>query len=167
MKKVLKFAGAISAVLAIVAFILMLAGNAIVYETSSATYKIVGTRAIFGGEVETILGTAKYVPAATALIAWILVLVAIIILIAGVVLPLLKVTALEKFAGILNLVAVCALVVGGILLFFTKTVYASANDLNLDDWKLSAAFVIAGILAILAGLVAIAPAAVDFIGKKK
>ena len=151
MKKVLKFAGLISAVLALAAFIFLLAGNAIVYETSNATYKITGTRALFGGEVETILGTVKYKPAATALIAWILILVAIIILVLGVVLPLLKVKALEKFAGILNLVAVCALVVGGILLFFTKTVYASTNDLNLDDWKLAFAFVFAGILSILAG----------------
>ena len=167
MKKVLKFAGLISAVLALAAFIFLLAGNAIVYETSSATYKVTGTRALFGGEVQTLLGTVEYKPAATALIAWILILVAMLVLIVNVVLPLLKVTALAKFAGLLNLVAACALIVGGILLFFTKTVYASTNDLNLDDWKLAFAFVFAGILSILAGLVALAPAAVEFVGKKK
>ena len=167
MKKVLKFAGLISAVLALAAFIFLLAGNAIVYETSSATYKVVGTRALFGGEVETLLGTVTYKPAATALIAWILILVAMLILVLGVVLPLLKVKALEKIGGILNLAAVCALVIGGVLLFFTKGVYASANDINLDDWKLAFAFVFAGILSIVAGLIALAPAAVDFMGKKK
>ena len=171
MKKILQFAGLISAVLAIVAFILLLAGKALVYETSSAQYFVSGTRALFGGKEETILGTAEYKPAATALIAWILVLVAIIILVAGVVLPLLKVNALEKVAGLLNLVAVCALVVGGILLFFTQPVFNAANETALgtiyDDYKLGAAYVIAAILAILGGVVAILPAAMDFIGKKK
>lgn len=171
MKKFLQFAGLISAVLAIVAFILLLAGKALVYETSSAQYFVSGTRALFGGKEETILGTAEYKPAATALIAWILVLVAIIILVAGVVLPLLKVNALEKVAGLLNLVAVCALVVGGILLFFTQPVFNAANETALgtiyDDYKLGAAYVIAAILAILGGVVAILPAAMDFIGKKK
>lgn len=171
MKKFLQFAGLISAVLAIVAFILMLAGKALVYETSSAQYFVSGSRALFGGKEETLLGTAEYKPAATALIAWILVLAAIIILVAGVVLPLLKVKALEKVAGLLNLVAVCALVVGGILLFFTQPVFNAANETALgtiyDDYKLGAAYVIAAILAILGGVVAILPAAMDFIGKKK
>jgi len=171
MKKFLQFAGLISAVLAIVAFILMLAGKALVYETSSAQYFVSGSRAIFGGKEETILGTVEYKPAATALIAWILILAAIIILVAGVVLPLLKVNALEKVAGLLNLVAVCALVVGGILLFFTQPVFNAANETALgtvyDDYKLGAAYVIGAILAILGGVVAILPAAMDFIGKKK
>ena len=155
MKKFLQFAGLISAVLAIVAFILLLAGKALVYETSSTQSFVSGTRALFGGKEETILGTVEYKPAATALIAWILVLVAIIILVAGVVLPLLKVNALEKVAGLLNLVAVCALVVGGILLFFTQPVFNAANETALgtiyDDYKLGAAYVIAAILAILGG----------------
>ena len=168
MKKFLQFAGIISAVLAIAAFIFMMAGNSLVYKASdSTTFTVSGIRALFGGKEEGLLTTVDIKPAATALIAWILVLVAIIILIAGVVLPLLKVKALEKFAGILNLVAVCALVVGGILLFFTKPVFASANEMNLDNYKLSFAFVFAAILAIAGGVIAILPAAMDFIGKKK
>lgn len=167
MKKVLKFAGLIGALLALVAFIFLLAGNAIVYETSNATYKIVGTRALFGGEVQTLLGTVTYKPAATALIAWILVLVGMLVLLVNGLLPLLKINALEKFAGILNIGAAAALVVAGILLFFTKGVYASVNEINLDDWKLAFAFVFAGILSILAGLVALAPVCVELLGKKK
>ena len=171
MKKFLQFAGLISAVLAIAAFIFMMAGKALVYETSSATYFVSGTRAIFGGKEETILGTAEYKPAATALIAWILILAALVILVAGVILPLLKVTALEKVAGLLNLIAVCALVVGGILLFFTQPVFNTANKTSLgtlyDDYKLSFAFVFAAILAIAGGVIAILPAAMDFMGKKK
>ncbi len=172
MKKFLQFAGLISAVLAIAAFIFMMAGNGLVNKVSdSTTYTVSGIRAIFGGKEETILGTAEYKPAATALIAWILVLVAIIILVAGVVLPLLKVSALEKFAGLLNLIAVCALVVAGVLLFFTQPVFNQANKSSLgtlyDDYKLSVAFVFAAILAIAGGVIAILPAAMDFIGKKK
>ena len=172
MKKFLQFAGLISAVLAIVAFIFMMAGNGLVNKVSeSTTYTVSGIRAIFGGKQETILGTAEYKPAATALIAWILVLVAIIILVAGVVLPLLKVSALEKFAGLLNLIAVCALVVAGILLFFTQPVFNQANKTSLgtlyDDYKLSFAFVMSAILAIAGGVIAILPAAMDFIGSKK
>ena len=164
MKKFLKFAGIISAVLAIAAFIFMMAGNALINKVSdSVTLVEPGIRVIFGGKD----GYVTYKLAATALIAWILILLAIIILIAGVVLPLLKVKALEKFAGILNLVAVCALVVGGILLFFTKPAYAGANDFNLDNYKLSFAFVFAAILAISGGAIAILPAAMDFVGKKK
>lgn len=169
MKKFLKFAGIISAVLAITAFIFMMAGNALVYKASeSTTYTVSGIRALFGGQEQGLLGTIEIKPAPTALIGWILVLVAILILVVGIVLPLLKVHALDKVAGILNLVAVCALVVGGILLFFTKPAFGGANDTSaFDDYKLSFAFVFAGILAISGGVIAILPAAVDFIGKKK
>ena len=168
MKKFLKFAGIISAVLAIAAFIFMMAGNSLIYKASdSTTFTVSGIRAIFGGKEEGLFGTTQIKPAATALIAWILVLAAILILVVGVVLPLLKVHALDKVAGILNLVAVCALVVGGILLFFTKPVFASANDVNLDNYNLSFAFVFAAILAISGGVIAILPAAMDFVGKKK
>ena len=172
MKKFLQFAGLISAVLAIAAFIFMMAGNALVYKASeSTTYTVGGIRAIFGGEEQGLLTTVEIKPAATALIAWILILAAVIILVAGVILPLLKVTALEKVAGLLNLIAVCALVVGGILLFFTQPVFNAANESSLgtlyDDYKLSFAFVFAAILAIAGGVIAILPAAMDFMGKKK
>ena len=120
MKKFLQFSGIISAVLALAAFIFLLAGNGLVYRSGDSAWFVPGTRAIFGGDVKTILGTVEYKPAATALIAWILVLIAALILIVGAVLPLLKINALEKIAGLLNLIAVGSLIVAGILLFFTK-----------------------------------------------
>ena len=83
------------------------------------------------------------------------------------VLPLLKVTALEKFSGLLNLVAVCLLVVAGIFAFVSKSAFATANDWDPGDLEAGAGWIIAGILFILGGLVAIAPAALEFIGKKK
>jgi hypothetical protein len=105
-----------------------------------------------------------------ALIGWILILVAMIILCAGVVLPLLKVKALDKFAGVLNLVAVGSLVAAGILIFFTEPAFGAANEWSSDAikaWTLGGGYIAAGILAIVGGALAILPAAVDFIGKKK
>ncbi len=112
----------------------------------------------------------------TGLIGWILMLVAILILIAGFVLPLLKVTALEKFAGILNLVAVVSLIVAGILVFISAPVFQEANKDNAlsllwagyyKDFTLGVGWIFAGILAVVGGVLAILPAAVDFIGSKK
>lgn len=175
MKKVLKYAGLCSAVLAVLTFIFMMAFNALEYKSGDTTTVVSGTRAIFGETVHGSLGDVTYKGAPTALIAWILVLVAVIILVAAVVLPLLKVNALEKFAGILNLVAVGALVTAGILLFFTQGAYNEANVAVIgetkvygySDFKLTFGYVLAAILAIVAGVVAVAPAAVDFIGGKK
>ena len=176
MKKFLQFAGLISAALALTAFIFMMAGNGLVYKASeSTTYTVGGIRAIFGGEEQGLLTTVQIKPAVTALIAWILVLVALLILIAGVVLPLLKVNALEKFAGVLNLIAVGALVVAGLLLFFTKGAFNNANAdviggnkvTYYDDYNLSFAFVMAAILNVAAGVIAVMPAVVNFLGGKK
>lgn len=171
MKKFLQFSGIIAAVLAIVAFILFMAtpgamsGNDIVAK---------GTTMLFGKkEAVTVvginLGTAETKLAWSALLAWIFVLVALIILLLGIILPLLKVKALEKFAGILNLVAVVLLVVAGIFAFVSLAVFCSANGLDSvpEKWSLGAGWVIAGILAIAAGAIAILPAVMDLIGKKK
>jgi len=167
MKKYLKFSGIVAALFAIVAFILLLATTGVYYKYGNTQYNYEGTVVLFGATKETWLGTTKIQPAATGLIGWILILAAIVILLLGIILPLLKVNALEKFAGVLNLIAVCALVVGGILLFFSRGAFCSANDWNADDAHLGAGWIIAGILSILGGCLAILPAAVDFIGKKK
>lgn len=175
MKKFLQFSGLIALGLALVAFILLMACPSVVYLDNVNNWYS-GLAAIFaGGKVQGTLGGATITTdfdgklAATALIAWILIVVAMLILIAGVVLPLLKIKALEKFAGLLNLVAVCSLVIAGVLVFFTVPVFASANDWGnaVDGWGLGAGWIIAGILAILGGVVAILPAASTFLGKKK
>ena len=170
MKKVLQFSGIISLVLVVVAFILMMATNAAMQVSGSLQVNYAGTTAIFGHASEGLLDPEiKLAP--LALIAWILIIVGMIIVALGIILPLFKVTALQKFAGLLNLIAVCALVVAGVLLFFTQPVFNQANKTSLgtlyDDYKLSFAFVMAAILAIAGGVIAILPAAMDFIGKKK
>ncbi len=179
MKKALKFSGIIAAVLAVVTFILLLATPGVYAKTSGLGGDTIqnvdgvlvlfgGHRSAYGGWVET-----TYHASAVSLIAWILILVAMIILLAGFILPLLKVKALDKFAGILNLIAVCALVTAGILLFFSVPVFYQANKdgaigvYNQDAYHLGAGWIIGAILSIVAGAIAILPAAMDFIGKKK
>ena len=169
MKKVLKFSGLIALVFGLVAFILIMASHSLIHAEISGTW-FSGISAVFGGGRGAVLGYEGNVDAKlawTALIAWILILVAMIILLAGVILPLLKVKALDKFAGVLNLVAVCSLVVAGILIFLTVPVFKTANELGDAKYNLGGGYIAGGILAIVGGLIAILPDAVDFIGKKK
>ena len=169
MKKVLQFSGLISLVLAVVAFILMMATNAVVQSSGSVQVVTAGTTAIFGKTESTILGDVVTKPSALALSGWILILVGMIIVLLGVVLPLLKINALEKFAGILNLVALVCFVLGGIFMFLVVPTFFSANgyDSTPDNAAIGAGWVIGGILAIAGGAFAILPAAAAFIGGKK
>lgn len=176
MKKFLQFTGLIALVLGLVAFILLMASHSVVYASNTANWYS-GISAVFGGGTAQVSiagwstsGSVDAKLAWPALIGWILILVAMIILLAGVVLPLLKVKALEKFAGVLNLVAVAALVTAGILIFFTEPAFGAANEWSeesIKDWTLGGGYIAAGILSIIGGVFAILPAAVDFLGKKK
>ena len=175
MKTVLKFSGIIAFVLAVVAFILMMATTSVVYTTNvnvpglgsgSHSSSVSGTVGIFGDD--------HFAAPWAGLIAWILIIVALLILCSAIVLPLLKVKALDKFAGILNLVAVIALVVAGVFMFLEVTAWTAANGdgsyslgsaLN-GSYSLGAGWVIAGIISIVAGVVAVLPAAADFLDKK-
>ena len=164
MKKFLQFSGLIAATLALAAFIFLLAGNGLVYNSGNTSYHVPGTIVIFGGDLKMLL-TITCKPAATALIAWILVLLSMLVLIALFVLPLLKVKALDKFAGMITLCAAALLVVAAILIFCSKAAFVAANN-AFDDYGLSFAFVFAGILSILAAGVAALPACMNLLGKK-
>ena len=176
MKKFLQFSGLIALVLGLVAFILLMASHSVVYADNTANWYS-GISAVFGGGTAQVSiagwsnsGSVNAKLAWPALIGWILILVAMIILLAGVVLPLLKVKALEKFAGVLNLVAVAALVTAGILIFFTEPAFGAANEWSEESikaWTLGGGYIAAGILSIVGGAIAILPAAIDFVGKKK
>ena len=176
MKKALKFSGLAALVFALVAFILLMASHSVVYADNTANWYS-GISAVFGNGTAQVdvmgwskSGAVDAKLAWPALIGWILILVAMIILCAGVVLPLLKVKALDKFAGVLNLVAVGSLVAAGILIFFTEPAFGAANEWSEESikaWTLGGGYIAAGILAIVGGALAILPAAVDFIGKKK
>ena len=169
MKKVLQFAGLISLVLGVVAFILMMATPAVIQPLVGDTQTVyAGTTAIFGKTESTILGDVFTKPSVLALIGWILMLVAMIIVALGVILPLLKVKALEKFSGILDIVALACFVVGGIFMFLVVPTLYGANGRDVASGAgIGAGWVIGGILAIIGGAFAILPAAMDFISKKK
>ena len=176
MKKYLKYSGLVALVFALVAFILLMASHSVVYADNPANWYS-GISAVFGNGTAQIdvmgwskSGAVDAKLAWTALIGWILILVAMIIVLAGVILPLLKIKVLEKFAGVLNLVAVGALVTAGILIFFTEPAFGAANEWSeeaIKAWTLGGGYIAAGILSIVGGAIAILPAAVDFIGKKK
>lgn len=164
MKKLLQFSGLISLVLAIVAFILMMATNAVIVGSGNLQVVTPGTTAIFGKSGT--LGDTH--PSALALIGWILLLAGLIIVLLGVVLPLLKIKALEKFSGILDIVALVCFVLCGVFMFLVVPTFYSANNTDVpNNAAIGAGWVIGGILAIAAGAFAILPAASAFMGKKK
>lgn len=157
MKKFLQFSGLIAAGLALVAFIFLLAGNGLIWKDGNFSHTIPGTNVIFGGD---------YKLAATALIAWILVLLAMLALIAVSVLPLLKVKALDKFAGLITLCSAGLLLVAAILIFCSKASFVGANGNLFKNYGLTFAFVFAGILSLGAAGVAACPAVMGLLGKK-
>ena len=157
MKKFLQFSGLIAAGLALIAFIFLLAGNGLIYKSGSISHSISGVSVIFGGD---------YKLAATALIGWILVLLSMLALCAISVLPLLKINALDKFSGLINLCAAGLLVLAAILIFCSKAAFVGANGSLYDNHNLAFAFVFAGILSILAGILAALPACLNLLGKK-
>ena len=171
MKKLLKYSGFISLVLVVVAFILMMATNAIVVGSGSLQLVTKGTVAIFGEtrSTSTLIGdvTSKTNPSVLALLAWIFLVAGLVIVLLGIILPLLKVHALEKFAGVLNLVAVLLFVVAGVFMFIVVPTFYAANNADVPgNAAIGAGWVIGGILAIVGGAFAILPAAADFLGKK-
>ena len=164
MKTFLKFAGCIALILTAVAFILLFATNAFVGEGkwSGADYAIKGTAALFGND--------DVKSCWAGILAFILLVVAIIALICAIVLPLAKVKSADKFAGFLNVCAAISLILAGIFVFCTKDAFFKANDGNgviqaLVTYKISAGWIIAGILSIVSGCIALAPAAADLFSK--
>lgn len=159
MKTVLKFSGVIACIFALIAFIMILACDGIQYKLGSVYMYASGTTVLFGSD------SSKLVPA--ALVAFILLIVALIIVIAGIVLPLAKVTKLDKISGILNLVAVVALILAGILIFCTKNSFVDANGGSTwGSLNLTVGYVFAGIFALIAGIFAVLPAVANLISKK-
>ena len=165
MKTFLKFSGIFALIVAVVGFILVMATPGISVHVIGNTYtNIAGTSILFG---ESALGIVVYSPSILSLIAWILLIVALIALLFGALIPFLKIKSLNKFAGLLNIIAVASLVVAGIFLFITVPAFFGAQGSEVPgNAALGAGWVIAGILSIAAGVLAVAPAFADFISKK-
>ncbi len=178
MKKFLQFSGLIAAVVAVVAFVLMLTCPSLVYSSGiTDPVNIAGVDGIFGKvSTTTILGTTVsatvYHATPSAIIAFIVLIAAMVILILGALLPILKINALNKFSGLLNLIAVIALVVAGVLIFIEVPCFCAAQSnenitVSTDGYSLGAGWIISGICAIAAGVLAIAPAFANFLAKGK
>lgn len=153
MKKFLEFAGFCALGLAVVGLILMMATPAVVTKDADALLK--GTEAIFGGQ--------NFDPVILGLLAWIFGLLGILVLGAVVVLPLLKIKALDKFAGFIALGLCLLFVVVGVFMFCVR---ASANANSMFNiGYIGAGWVIGGILFILAGIVVALPGLMKLLKK--
>ena len=72
------------------------------------------------------------------------------------ILPLLKVKALDKFSGILTFVAAALLIVGGIFAFCEKAAILGSDAKYVSDAvSLGAGWIVAGIMAIISGAIAL------------
>ena len=153
MKKFLEISGFVALLVAIVGFVLMMATPAIV--TKDADVLITGTEAIFG---------SKYTePATLALLAWIFGLLAILVLAAALILPLLKVKVLDKYIGFINLGICLFFVLVGIFMFCVRASWANSN---INAGYIGAGWVIGGILFFVAGGVLMLPAILSLVKKK-
>ena len=168
MKKFLEFAGLVGAVLGLIAFILLLATNAMVL-TGALNGWYSGALVLFGEGKANLAGYTANTDAKlawVALIGWIFILLAVLILLCLFVGSLLKIKALDKLAKLLTFVAGGLLVAAGILLFFTIPAFGAANDWNNNDGvALGAGWVIAAILAIVGGGIAILPPVLSLVKK--
>lgn len=175
MKKFLQFSGLIALAVGLVGFILILSTHSVVGAEAPADNWYSGVSAIFGGGTFkatigfiTGQGTFDGHNSSSALFAWIFALVGLLGLVAGAVLPLLKVKGFDKFAGLVNLCSVLLLLTAGVLLFFTVTNFAGVNGWsNTNGWALGGGWVVGAILFLAAGAIAICPAVADFVSKKK
>lgn len=178
MKKLLKFAPLCALLLAVVAFILLLASNGLTYANEVGGQKLTG----FYSASAVMFGQGKYQAASggvsitadfdgkgawNAVLAFIFVIVALLALLVSAITVFVKVKALEKFGGLIALVAGGLLLVAGIFVFFTKGAFAAANDYgDMENWSVGAGWIVAAILAILGGLVSACPAVLALVEKK-
>ena len=151
MKQFLKFSGVIAFLLTVVGFILFMATPAITYKGDTA-FK--GTEVIFGSKIL----FAEVKPSVLALIAWIFVLIAMLLLLCLVVLTFVKKDLLDKFGRIGSIIVALLLILAAIFSFFTVPTFYSANGGSAPDGiSLGVGWIIGAILLILAGGLTICP----------
>ena len=174
MKKLFKFAPLCALLLAIVAFILMFATKSIEYANGDVKGWYDGSCALFGkGQSLAAWGgisiAAEFEGKAAwnAVLAFIFIIIALIALLLSSVMVFVKIKALEKFGGLIALVAGGLLLVSGIFLFFTLAAFAGANEWNSTaNYAVGGGWIVAAILAIVAGIVSACPAVVALVEKK-
>jgi len=103
----------------------------------------------------------------SALLAWIFVGAAALLLLISFIGALLKNKSAKKFSGLIALLSAGLLLAAGIFLFFTKAAFYGANGLSTNDsYQLGAGWIIAAILALAGGLFSLLPATLTIISKK-
>ena len=174
MKKVLKFAPLCALLLAIVAFILLFATHSVEYANGSLKGWYDGPAALFGkgqslgawGGIS-IVGEFEGKAAWNAVLAFIFIIIALLALLISAIMVFVKIKALEKFGGLIALIAGGLLLVAGIFIFFTLPAFFSANELgDTKNFALGAGWVVAAILAILGGVASACPAVLALVEKK-
>ncbi len=185
MKKFLKIAGPIAAAISsplamlfiLIAFILQMATPGIHVSGSvlglGYSGDISGTSLIFGNS------DSGFKLSWSALIAWILLILTFLALLALLVFEIIKFAGVEKFAKKLNIsfsvlmiiirLAISALlIIASVFIFIGCVTFCSANGFSGSDMSLGVGWIFAGILAILAAVVAPIPSfitnIVGFIG---
>ena len=151
-------------VLALVAFILLLATPALTWKTVLGNGTIKGITAIFGGEVDNI----NYNPSWAGLLSFIFITVALLGLCLICVMSLLKKKL--SIAGLLKFVAAALLIVAGVFVFFEIPAFEAANGSGtatlfgnkLAEYVITGGWITAGIVSIVAGAGVIAG---EFISK--
>ncbi|OPZ37462.1 MAG: hypothetical protein BWY98_00121 [Tenericutes bacterium ADurb.BinA155] len=161
MKKLLPFAGFCATVLGIVALILIMATKSVGYINGNISYWYSGLIGLFGGTQD----NASYAGTPGAIIAFVLLIVGIIAACAASLLPLLK--KFVNLAGWFGLVGCACLIIAGILIFCEVPMFNGAVQPILEGNKLGGGWVVAGILAIVGGAVALLPSLFAFLAKKK
>ena len=165
MKKYLKYFAPAAALLALVAFILMLATPGVVQVSGNSQYNYPGTTILFGGDVQFLIWTGHLKPSWSALVAWILLIVAFAVIVAMFVLEMLNIKTLDKYAQFIKLGAAALLLVAGIFVFVTCAAFKGVNEFSGDGYRLGIGYIFAGILTILAAAVAATPSVLALIKK--
>jgi len=143
LQKILQCCGML---LGVVAFVLMLACNSMTWTVGNTTYAFSGTFGIFGGEYLLLDYKATW----TAIIAFILFIVALLAVLFALILPFVskKSTGLGKM---LTFIAAVAIIAAGVLLFFEVGAFKGANDIGSWDLSLGIGWIFSAILGIVSG----------------
>lgn len=159
MKKLLLL---VSSALGVITFIMMFSANLLTSTTvlgKTQTDSILWNNVLFG-ETNEILGqTFTINPAVLPFVGYLLVIISAVVILIG----LLFLTNKAKIHTFINGLMGLILIMGGVFILMTKSVFSSANpdlmkfyDLTTTQLSMSAPIIIGGILAILGGLIALA-----------
>ena len=175
MKKALKFASLCAGLLAIAAFVLLIATESLTHTYTALSvsfHDLYSAPAVLFGNGNMVIANVSAnfegTLAWNALVAWILTGAAGILSLVSFIGSSVKAKKVLKFSGLISLLSAGLLIAAGILLFFTKSVFYNANGWgNINDaYNLSATWIIAGIASILGGLISALPSVFAIVGKK-